>query len=163
RTAAGAGGRGRPPAPPRRELADDSRRLRELRDLLYRRLTDLLPGRVRLTGHATLRLPGTLHVGIIGVRGDDLLAATPAIAAATGSACHARSQEPSPVLLAMPRDRREVLSALRLSLGRWTTRSDVEPAAEAIATTAYDLLARAAPPRPEVGAARVARQSPEAA
>jgi cysteine desulfurase len=55
----------------RRDLADDGRRLRELRDLLYRRLTDLLPGRVRLTGHATLRLPGTLHVGIIGVRGDD--------------------------------------------------------------------------------------------
>jgi cysteine desulfurase len=137
----------------RRELADDGRRLRELRDLLYRRLTDLLPGRVRLTGHATLRLPGTLHVGIIGVRGDDLLAATPAIAAATGSACHARSHEPSPVLLAMPRNRGEVLPALRLSLGRWTSRSDVERAAEAIATTAHDLLARAAPPRPEVDAA----------
>jgi cysteine desulfurase len=135
----------------RRELADDGpRRLQELRDLLYRRLNDLLPGRVRLTGHATLRLPGTLHVGIIGVRGDDLLAATPAIAAATGSACHARSQEPSPVMLAMPHDRGEALSALRLSLGRWTTRPEVERAAEAIATTAHHLLARAAArPRPE--------------
>jgi hypothetical protein len=57
------------------------------------------------------------------------------------------------VLLAMPRDRGEVLSALRLSQGRWTTRSDVERAAEAIATTAHDLLARAAPPRPAVDAA----------
>src|SRR5262249_61861999 len=118
RTAAGAGGRGVAAALARREVADDSRRLRELRDLLYRRLTDLLPGRVRLTGHATLRLPGTLHVGIIGVRGDDLLAATPAIAAATGSACHARSQEPSPLPLAMPRDPGEGLSALRLGRGR---------------------------------------------
>jgi len=139
----------------RRELAGGGqRRLQELRDLLYRRLSDLLPGRVRLTGHATLRLPGTLHVGIIGVRGDDLLAATPAIAAATGSACHAGSQEPSPVLLAMPHDRGEALSALRLSLGRWTTRADVERAAEAIAATAHRLLARAAaPPRPEADAA----------
>jgi cysteine desulfurase len=131
----------------RRELADDGRRrLQELRDLLYRRLNDLLPGRVRLTGHASLRLPGTLHVGILGVRGDDLLAATPAIAAATGSACHARSQEPSPVLLAMPHDRGQALSALRLSLGRWTTRPDVERAAEAIAMTAHHLLAPTDPP-----------------
>jgi cysteine desulfurase len=75
------------------------------------------------------------------VRGEDLLAATPAIAAATGSACHARSQEPSPVLLAMPHDQGQALSALRLSLGRWTTRPDVERAAEAIAMTAHHLLA----------------------
>ena len=63
------------------------------------------------------------------------------IAAATGSACHARSPEPSPVLLAMPHDRDQALSALRLSLGRWTTRPDVERAAEAIAMTAHRLLA----------------------
>jgi cysteine desulfurase len=129
----------------RHDLADDGRqRLQGLRDLLYQRLNEHLPGRVRLTGHPAQRLPGTLHIGIIGVRGDDLLAATPAIAAATGSACHAHSQEPSPVLLAMPHDRGQALSALRLSLGRWTTRSDVERAAEAIATTAHRLLAAAA-------------------
>jgi len=131
----------------RRELAEDGpQRLQELRDLLYRRLNDLLPGRVRLTGHPARRLPGTLHVGIVGVRGDDLLAATPAIAASTGSACHAHSQEHPPVLLAMPRDRGQALSALRLSLGRWTTRRDIERAAEAIAMTANRLLAVAADP-----------------
>ena len=131
----------------RHELADGGPHgLQELRDLLYRRLNDHLPGRVRLTGHPTQRLPGTLHITIIGVRGDDLLAATPAIAAATGSACHARSQEPSLVLLAMPQDRDQALSALRLSLGRWTTRPDVERAAEAIAMTAHRLLAPAAAP-----------------
>jgi cysteine desulfurase len=131
----------------RHELADDGQqRLAELRDLLYRRLNDHLPGRVRLTGHPARRLPGTLHLSIIGVRGDDVLAATPAIAAATGSACHARSQESSPVMLAMPHDRGQALSPLRLSLGRWTTRSDVERAAEAIARAAHHLLALAAAP-----------------
>jgi cysteine desulfurase len=125
----------------RHELADGGpQRLQELRDLLHRRLNDHLPGRVRLTGHPAQRLPGTLHISIIGVRGDALLAATAAIAAATGSACHAGSREPSPVLLAMPRDRGQALSALRLSLGRWTTRPDVERAAEAIATAAHCLL-----------------------
>jgi cysteine desulfurase len=57
----------------RHELADDGQqRLAELRDLLYRRLNDHLPGRVRLTGHPARRLPGTLHLSIIGVRGDDV-------------------------------------------------------------------------------------------
>jgi cysteine desulfurase len=129
----------------RHELAGDGpQRLQQLRDLLYRRLNDHLPGRVQLTGHPARRLPGTLHVSITGVRGDDILAATPAIAAATGSACHALSHEPSPVLLAMPRDHGQPLSALRLSLGRWTTRSDVERAAEAIAATARQMLGDAA-------------------
>src|SRR5215472_8723796 len=126
----------------RHELADGGpQRLQELRDLLNRRLNDHLPGRVRLTGHPARRLPGTLHISVIGVRGGDLLAATTAIAAATGSACHAHGREPSPVLLAMPQDRDQALSALRLSLGRWTTRPDVERAAEAIAMTAHRLLA----------------------
>jgi cysteine desulfurase len=46
----------------------------------------------------------------------------------------------------MPRDRGQALSALRLSLGRWTARRDVERAAEAIAMTADHLLALAAGP-----------------
>jgi cysteine desulfurase len=50
------------------------------------------------------------------------------------------------VLLAMPHDRGQALSALRLSLGRWTTGPDVERAAEAIAMTAHHLLAPTAAP-----------------
>ena len=122
------------------ELASGRPRgLRELRDLLNRRLDELLPGRVLLNGHAALRLPGTLNVSIAGVRGHELLAATPAIAAATGSACHEGSAEPSPVLLAMGHDNDRALSALRLSLGRWTTAADVEAAATAIAESARRL------------------------
>jgi len=113
--------------------------LGELRDLLHRRLDELLPGRVRLNGHPEGRLPGTLNVSIEGACGHELLAATPAIAAATGSACHEGSPEPSPVLLAMGYDEDRALSALRLSLGRWTTAADVEAAAMAIAETARRL------------------------
>jgi cysteine desulfurase len=50
------------------------------------------------------------------------------------------------VLLAIPQDRDQALSALRLSLGRWTTRPDVERAADAIAMTAHRVLAPL-PPR----------------
>jgi cysteine desulfurase len=108
-------------------------RIRSLRDLLHHRLDELLPGRVQLNGHRDRRLPNTVNLSITGVRGDDLLAATPGIAAATGSACHTGTPEPSPVLLAMRHDLGRALSALRLTLGRWTTRDDIEQAAHHIA------------------------------
>jgi len=108
-------------------------RLRTVRDLLHHQLDKLLPGRVQLNGHHDRRLPNTLNVSITGSVGDHLLAATPGIAAATGSACHTGSPTPSPVLLAMRQDPRRALSALRLTLGRWTTRDDIEHAAHQIA------------------------------
>jgi len=104
-----------------------------LRNLLHHQLDELLPGRVQLNGHRDRRLPNTLNLSITGVRADDLLAATPGIAAATGSACHTGTPEPSPVLLAMRHDPGRALSALRLTLGRWTTRDDIEQAAHHIA------------------------------
>jgi cysteine desulfurase len=108
-------------------------RIRILRDLLLHQLAELLPGRVQLNGHRDRRLPNTLNVSITGVAGDDLLAATPGIAAATGSACHTGTPEPSPVLLAMGHDPDRALSALRLTLGRWTSRDDIVQAAHQIA------------------------------
>jgi cysteine desulfurase len=107
-------------------------RIRILRNLLHRRLDELLPGRVQLNGHRDERLPNTLNVSITGVTGDDLLAASPGIAAATGAACHSATPEPSPVLLAMGHDPGRALSALRLTIGRWTTRDDIEQAAREI-------------------------------
>ncbi|TDD92941.1 cysteine desulfurase [Actinomadura darangshiensis] len=115
-------------------------RLTGLRDRLHRRLAELLPGRVTVTSPPAPRLPGILHVTISGVRGDDVLAATPTIAAATGSACHAGSPEPSPVLRAMGLNRTQALSALRLGAGRWTTPADTDRAAQALAATVHALL-----------------------
>jgi cysteine desulfurase len=120
-------------------------RIRLLRDLLHRRLDELLPGRVQLNGHHDRRLPNTLNVSITGVGGDDLLAATPGIAASTGSACHSGISEPSPVLLAMGHDPGRALSALRLTLGRWTTRDDIEQAAHQIANGALVAHSTAVP------------------
>jgi cysteine desulfurase len=125
------------------ELASGGpQRLRELRNLLHRRLDEQLPGLVSLNGHPQLRLPGTLNVSITGVPGGQVLAATPGVAAATGSACHAGSTEPSPVLLAMGHGKDRASSALRLALGRWTTREQAEAAATQIAAAARSLLAR---------------------
>src|SRR6266496_6401546 len=94
-----------------------------------------LPGIVHLSGHPTERLPNTLNVSIDGVIGEDVLAATPEIAASTGSACHEGNTDPSSVLLAMGLSRERALGALRLTLGRWSTEDEVEKAAAAIVRT----------------------------
>lgn len=117
------------------ELAERPHRLRALRDLLYQRLSEALPEIVHLNGHPTKRLPNTLNISIDGVVGEAVLAATPALAAATGSACHAGSTEPSAVLLAQGIERARALGALRISLGRWSTRDEVEQAAHLLAQT----------------------------
>jgi cysteine desulfurase len=108
---------------PRRE------QLRRLRDRLHERLRAALPGAVQLNGHPHERLPNTLNVSIEGASSRQLLAATPEIAASTGSACHEGRDEPSEVLLAMGLAPDRALSAVRLTLGRWTTEDDVERAA----------------------------------
>ena len=104
----------------------------DLRDDLHRRLADGLPGQVHLNGPDHARLPNTLNISIAGTLGHELLAATPGIAASTGSACHSGTHTPSPVLTAMglPADR--ALAAIRLSLGRWSTPDDVATAAKAL-------------------------------
>jgi len=93
-------------------------------------------GRVRLNGHPDRRLPNTLNVSVTGVRGDELLAAAPGLAASTGSACHSGDIEPSPVLSAMGAGLSRALSAVRLTLGRWSTAADVERAVSLLAAAA---------------------------
>jgi cysteine desulfurase len=114
-------------------------RLRVLRDRLQGGLTEAVPGRVN--GHPQRRLPNTLNISVTGLRGDDLLTAAPGIAASTGSACHAGTTEPSPVLTAMGMDRDRALSAIRLSLGRWSTAGEVDAAVQMLAAAARSLRA----------------------
>jgi cysteine desulfurase len=119
-------------------------RLRGLRDELHRRLDEHLPGEVLLNGHPTQRLPNTANLSLQPHRGDDILAATPGIAASTGSACHAGSDAPSPVLAATATPQVQAQSAVRFSLGRWTTAEDVARAVSQLAGTVAGLGAASA-------------------
>jgi cysteine desulfurase len=112
--------------------AEESARVRALRDELWSALRERVPG-IALNGHETLRLPNTLNVRFPDVRGSALLAGAPGIAASTGAACHAGGESASAVLLAMGLSAEEALGAVRLSLGRGTTADDVRRAADLLA------------------------------
>ena len=72
--------------------------------------------------------PGILNVGLDDIEGESLLLALEPLCVASGSACNSRSQEPSYVLRALGRSDLEAQSAIRFSLGRMTTRDEVETA-----------------------------------
>lgn len=105
--------------------------MRLLRDLLLDRLRAGVPGLV-LHGDPTARLPNTLFLSFPAVDGAALLAATPEVAASTGSACHAGSDAPSAALLAIGVAPEFARGPVRLTLGRETTVEDINLAADAL-------------------------------
>ena len=100
--------------------------VRQLRDQFWQRLRTIFGDQVVLNGHPGQRLPNTLNVSFIGRVGADILAQMPAIAASTGSACHSGQIALSPVLQAMGISAESGLGAIRFSLGRSTTREEIE-------------------------------------
>ena len=115
------------------ELAADlawTQGVREQRDWLWAELQKAWGDRVVLNGHPARRLPNTLSVSFVGRRGADILAALPEVAASTGSACHADEVTLSPVLAAMGVPLDVGSGAIRLSLGRMTTRAELETLVE---------------------------------
>lgn len=118
-------------------LPEEAERISVLRDTLFERLRAGIPD-LRLNGHPTERLPGTLNVYFPGIDVGDLLGALPDVAASAGSACASSSSEPSHVLNAMGLTD-EPAATVRFSLGRFTTPEEVERASELVVRVAGEL------------------------
>lgn len=100
--------------------------IRLMRDRFWAQLRAVFGNQVVLNGHPSLRLPNTLNVSFIGHVGADILARLDGVAASTGSACHAGRVELSPVLAAMAVPSHVGMGAIRFSLGRSTTESEID-------------------------------------
>ncbi len=110
------------------DLPRYQRDVRQLRDLFWQELEKRCGDRVVLNGHPEQRLPNTLNVNFRGVIGAELLEKLPGLAASTGSACHAGEISLSSVLEAMHIPPELGMGAVRFSLGRYTTRQEIEQA-----------------------------------
>jgi cysteine desulfurase len=100
--------------------------IRKLRDLFWELLQSRFGKQVVLNGHPSERLPNTLNVSFVGKNGSTILSGLEGVAASTGSACHSGSVELSPVLKAMKVPPEVGMGAIRFSLGRTTTRDEIE-------------------------------------
>jgi cysteine desulfurase len=98
----------------------------QLRDLFWELLQARFGDRVVLNGHPTERLPNTLNVSFVAQLGSAVLSRLEGVAASTGSACHSSSVQLSPVLKAMNVPPEIGMGAVRFSIGRTTTREEIE-------------------------------------
>jgi cysteine desulfurase len=117
----------------------DGERMAALRDRLQTRLQNELGQRICFNGHPQLRLPNTLSVNFVGVTGADLLRDCPGLAASTGPACHDGVVRLSHVLAALGLEPEIGRGAVRLTLGRLTTPTEVEQTADLL-VAAYQHL-----------------------
>ncbi|MDN6292622.1 MAG: cysteine desulfurase, partial [Tetragenococcus halophilus] len=100
--------------------------LKDIRDYFYEQLRKEFNDKIHLNGDQMNRLPNTLNVSFIGYNGAKILEDNPDVWAATGSACHTSSTVISPVLKAMGVDEKVALGAIRFSVGRYTTKEEID-------------------------------------
>jgi cysteine desulfurase len=102
-------------------------RLAALRDRLLAGIEAMVPG-VILNGARRERLANSVNVCLGAVQGETVLLELEraGVYASSGSACHAGSQEPSHVLLAIGRSPELAHTALRLTLGAPTTEAEID-------------------------------------
>jgi cysteine desulfurase len=107
-------------------LAEDSPRIKILRDQLENLLLEACPDS-RVNGDRQTRLPNTLNMSFRYLEGESILVLLDqqGICASTGSACTAGSAEPSHVLRAMGVPPDWLQGAVRFSLGRFNTEEEV--------------------------------------
>jgi cysteine desulfurase len=112
------------------EMAVETTRQQELRDHLHHLLAHTA---LQLTGHPQARLPHHLSF-IAPVSGRQIVRAMnlAGIGISAGSACHSGKSTPSAALLAMGWNAAQATCGIRLTLGRETSRADVEWAALAL-------------------------------
>ncbi|MDP7420708.1 MAG: cysteine desulfurase family protein [bacterium] len=99
--------------------------IRKLRDMLWERLCGSFGSRVILNGHPTERLPNTLNVSFTGRNGAEIVSKLDGVAVSTGSACHEGTVSLSPILEAMAIPPEIGMGAVRFSLGRTTTETEI--------------------------------------
>ena len=102
-------------------------RIRILRDRLETGIRRIVPEAKR-NGPREERLPNTLNITLLGMRGESVVLTLDqkGVALSSGSACRAGSPEPSHALLAMGLSPEEAHCALRFSLGLGNTEEEID-------------------------------------
>jgi cysteine desulfurase len=113
------------------EMAEESARLRGLRDYLKGRLMNELD-EVYVNGSMLHRLPHNLNISFAYVEGESLLMGINDIAVSSGSACTSATLEPSYILKALGAGDDLAHSSIRFGLGRFTTKEEIDYAADKV-------------------------------
>ena len=116
-----------------RGCQQEQEREAQLRDELWTRIAENVPD-AKQNGANAPRLANTLNVSLLGIDSEMLLIALDleGVCASSGSACMVGSVVASHVLLAMGLPMESARSAVRFSLGKWTTADEIKAAGDAV-------------------------------
>ncbi|TSC65513.1 MAG: cysteine desulfurase [Candidatus Berkelbacteria bacterium Gr01-1014_85] len=144
------------------ERQTENRRLTELRNWFWQELERRI-AKVRLNGSLSQRLPNNLNVSILDIEGEALILYLDevGIACATGSACDSATLDPSHVILALGVPYEFAHSSIRFSLGKRTSRTDLEYTLEHLVPL-VEKLRRISPVRMELDSQSNQLSAPEA-
>ncbi len=109
------------------EMQTESERLVKLRDRMIKGMLEPIQYSF-LNGHPTKRLPNNVSIRYNFIEGESMLLSLDmmGVAASSGSACTAKTLEPSHVLLAIGLKHEEAHGSLMFSLGKQNTEEDVD-------------------------------------
>ena len=126
----------------RTNLLENSSKMKKLRDYFSSRIIQEIP-EVTLNGHPEDRLPNNIHLTFLGVNGEDLLIKLDecGVAASTGSACSVQIQKASHVLEAMGFSHEQITGSLRLTVGIYNEKDDMDKSVESLKTVCEELRA----------------------
>jgi len=118
----------------------ENKKLTNLRDLLIKKILTSIKG-TRLNGHPKRRLSNNINISFADVEGESLLLELDfyGIAVSTGSACSSKTLKPSHVLTAIGLKPQEAHGSLRISLGRFTKKEDIDYFVKTLITTVTKL------------------------
>ena len=110
-----------------RDSAINNARIKSLRDYMIMQIEQRIPG-TRLNGHRNQRLPNNINFSFSGVEGESILMLLDfeGIAVSTGSACSTGTLTRSYVLTAMGVPDDLINGSIRFTLGRNTTKADID-------------------------------------
>lgn len=110
-----------------RDLEEHNRKIKELRDYYVEQVEQRIPY-IRINGDRERRLPGNSNISFRFIEGEGLLLNLDlkGICASSGSACTSGSLDPSHVLLAIGLPHEIAHGSLRISIGKYNTKEEVD-------------------------------------
>lgn len=114
-----------------KEMTTELEKIQELSDRFQAKLEEKLP-QIYLNGDAQNRYPGNLNISFAHVEGEGLMMGIKNLSVSSGSACTSASLEPSYVLKSLGVEEELAHTSLRIGIGRFTTKEEVDQAAEDI-------------------------------
>lgn len=118
--------------------------MKKMRDHLEKSLNEKIDS-IHINGHPEKRLPNTSSVSFKGLEANTIISEMENVAASAGAACHSDIVEVSSVLEAMKVPLEYAMGTIRFSVGRYTTKDEMEKALEEISSVVKKLQPKETP------------------